>query len=109
MVKAEWLEDYDFRTDKIFMRPMHDCSEERMPIYKCEDGKYRCLGCGEEAEVDSKMKKWLDKRSEVKVETSQCMMCGKKEFVGTYYRNEVTLKWELGHGVCNACGCKIIV
>ena len=105
MDKAVWEMDYDFHSDKCFERPFHICGD---PIFRI-DGAYRCIGCGEEVELDAEMKKWIDDRSGEKVETETCFKCNKKTFNAYYHINDVTLEWQLGHGYCDSCGMKMIV
>ena len=50
MIKAEWGMDYDWRNDKCFDRPMHN-RECDAPILFI-DGAYRCIGCGEEMDLE---------------------------------------------------------
>ena len=107
MAKAIWGLDYDFRADKCFNRPVHN-NRCDAPIFFV-DGAYRCIGCGEEMELDAEMKKWIDDRSRKKVDTEECFHCHEKTFKAHYYINDVTLEWQLGHGECEKCGMKIIV
>ena len=97
--KAVWAEQYDWRNDKIYSRPCcPDCEE---PIIY-SGGQYRCMLCEEPVQVDDKMKEYIRKVSEVKIEWQNC--------VETYYRrNPATMEWETAHGKCVECGCRFIV
>lgn len=121
MRKAVWATDYDYRTDKCYQRPC--CPECREPIFLRDDGKYHCINCGEAAEPDSEMLEWMEKRSETKTEMQDCPKCefeldGVKHQLGCggkacveahYFRNNVTLEWQLGWSCCKKCGKRIIV
>lgn len=108
MIKAVWGLGFDYRTDSLYDEPQHeDC---HAPVdWDDESGKYVCLGCGEEAEVDDDMKKWIEERSETMTETDTCFSCGQKTMVTYKYKNFVTLEWETGHGECTNCGVRFIV
>ena len=81
--KAEWLEHYDWRSDKI---------------------------CEEPVQVDDKMKEYISKVSEVKIDWQNCFKCGNKNCVETYYRrNPATMEWKTAHGKCVECGRRFIV
>lgn len=106
MVKAEWGIDYDSREDKCYKAPQHEECGAPIMLY---EGKYVCIGCGEEAELSADMKKWIDDRSGEKVEIEECITCGKKTMRSFYHKNDITLEWQLGHAECQECGCKLIV
>lgn len=118
-MKAIWFNDYDYHTDKLYRRP--GCPECREPFGKDSDGKYRCFSCGEEVTVeDDGMKKWLAEREETKVEwqddpvlhskNGHTSGCGGKNCVEVHYvRNHVTMKWQVGWGICHNCGSRFIV
>lgn len=106
MIKAVWQMDYDFRADKTYKCPMHEECGAPIMFY---EGKYICIGCGEEAELDPEMKNWIDERSGEKVEVSECMQCGQKTMSMYYHKNPANKKWEVGHGECTNCGCRFIV
>lgn len=105
--KAVWLEQYDWRRDKIYLRPCcPDCEE---PIIYSK-GQYVCTLCEEPVQVDDQMKDYISKVSEFKIGWRNCLKCGKKKSVETYYhRNPVTMEWETAHGKCAECGCRFIV
>lgn len=105
--KAVWLEQYDWRSNKIYLRPCcPDCGE---PIIY-SGSKYVCMLCKEPVQVDDKMKEYISKVSEVKIDWQNCLKCGNKNCVETYYhRNPVTMEWETVHGKCVECGCRFIV
>ncbi len=105
--KAEWLEQYDWRSDKIYLRPCcPDCEE---PIIYSE-GQYVCKLCEDPVQVDDQMKEYINKVSEVKIDWRNCPKCGKKKCVETYYhRNPVTMEWQTAHGKCAECGCRFFV
>ena len=105
MIKAEWGTDYDWRNDKCFSRPMH--KECNAPIL-FEDGKYWCICCGEEAELQQDMKKWIDESSGEKTKVEKCFSCGKNTMVVHYHRNPNTKEWETGFYECE-CGIRFIV
>lgn len=121
MRKAEWKTDYDYRTDKCFDRPQ--CPECYAPIFEHEVGKFRCVSCDQEFELDDKMKEWVRSRSGTKIEMEDCpdyefehkgkkikMGCGGKGCVETHYiKNDVTLEWQAAWGVCKNCGGRFIV
>lgn len=108
MIKAVWGLEFDYRTDSCYNEPQHeDC---QAPVVLGKSGKYVCLCCGEEAEVDDDMKAWLAERDGQKEEVGNCFMCGGKNTMVTYkYKNKVTLEWEAGHGKCKNCGAFFIV
>lgn len=117
-MKPTWILDYDMHTDKCYNRP--GCPECDAPVGKYEDGKYRCYSCGKEAEItDPDMIKWFQDREGEKVEYEDCPQyeiegtiygCGGKGTTEThYYKNPVTLKWQVGWGQCNRCGKRFIV
>lgn len=112
-MKAEWGTDYDFRTDTIYKCPVcmgkHCRPYGGVPIGIAEDGKYRCINCGEEMELDADMKEWIDKRSETKTEKTYCFKCDEETMVTVFHRNDVTLEWQMAYGTCEKCGCKFIV
>lgn len=105
--KAVWLEQYDWRSDKIYLRPCcPDCEE---PIIY-SGNQYVCMLCEEPVQVDDKMKEYISKVSEVKIKWNECLKCGNKNCVETYYhRNPVTMEWQTAHGKCVECGCRFIV
>jgi len=117
-MKAIWIEDYDYHTDKLYKRP--GCPECEEPVFLNDAGKYCCASCGKDVEVaDPEMVEWLKVRHETKVEMKDCTKfelegmvfgCGGKACVEThYYRNKVTLGWQVGWSVCRNCGAKTIV
>lgn len=117
-MKAEWILDYDYQTDKTYNRP--GCPECNAPIFPDEDGKYVCMSCGEEYAVDESMRKWIEERSGEKIEMRDCKKyelgdgktvgCGGKGCVETHYvRNNVTMKWRMAWGECTKCGMRFMV
>lgn len=117
-MKAVWIRDYDYQTDRGYKRP--GCPDCNAPIGKGEDGKYHCFPCGRVAEgVDKNMLAWLEPREESKTEMNDCYKfehkgrtigCDGKACVETHYvRNPVTMKWRVAWSVCRNCGQKIIV
>ncbi len=120
---AVWVSDYDMHEDKCYKRP--GCSECKEPVFLYEDGKYHCVSCGKIVEVaDNKMKNWYAEREETKVEMEDCfpseikmrngqimrMGCGGKKCVEVhYYKNPVTLKWQVAGGHCTKCNMKFMV
>ena len=121
MRKAVWATDYDYRTDTCFQRPC--CPECKDPIFLRNGGKYKCINCGKVVVPDSKMIKWMEERSETKVEIEDCpdfsvehegkkikMGCGGKACVEAHYiRNEVTMEWQYAWSICRQCGMRTIV
>lgn len=116
-MKAVWGLDYDYRTDKNFHRP--SCPECNAPVLKTDVG-YECISCGQPAEVDEAMMKWLSDRDETKVTMEDChqfklpdgetLGCGGKACVETHYvRNNVTMKWQLAWSECLNCGARTLV
>ena len=117
-MNAVWLTDYDWRTDKNYDCPC--CPECQEPIWKHEDGQYRCLSCGEVISIDEKMQEWFKAREETKTEYLDCPKitldngmsrgCNGKNCVETHYmRNPVTLEWQTCGGKCVICGYQFIV
>lgn len=115
-MRATWILEYDFRTDKCYKRP--GCPECEEPIGKDDDGKYRCYSCGAEISPDKHMLKWFKKREETKTEIEDCIKCKKEPVMGCggkkcvevhYRRNPVTLQWEVASGKCKQCGRMFIV
>lgn len=105
---AEWILDYDHITDKCFCRP--GCPECDAPVMISDDGKYRCISCGEQYEVDPEMQKWIADRSGTKTEMTNCTGCGGENCVETHYvKNKVSLEWQTAWGVCRNCGSRFIV
>lgn len=118
-MKAEWITEYDFRTDSCYQCP--GCPECQAPVGSL-DGKIRCYSCGKEYELDDDMKSWREKRQTTKTEWLDCIRhkpingvtpaigCGGKKCVETIYtRNPVTLEWQVAYGRCIKCGAKFIV
>jgi hypothetical protein len=116
-MKAIWGLDYDYRTDKCYKRPM--CPECDAPILKDGD-EYKCISCGQPAEVEPFMIVWIENRNETKVTMEDCHQfnlpdggkigCGGKACVETHYvRNPVTLEWQTAWGQCSKCGKRFIV
>lgn len=104
--RAIWGMEYDWRNDKCYDEPQHE--ECQAPIIK-HDGKYMCIGCGEEiTELPADMQKWIDERNGEKEETETCMSCGKPTMKIHYRKNRNTLEWEVGYGECE-CGMRFIV
>ena len=117
-MNAVWLTDYDWRTDKNYYCPC--CPECKEPIWKHEDGEYRCPSCGEVISINARMQKWLKLREETKTEYLDCPKftakdgiisgCDGKRCVKTrYMRNPVTLEWQACWGKCSVCGRIFIV
>ena len=73
------------------------------------DGAYRCIGCGEEAELTEDMKKWLEDRRGEKEKVEVCGACKQNTMHIHYYKNRNTTEWEVGHGECTNCGMRFIV
>ena len=116
-MRAEWLDDYDHRTDKCFKRPM--CPECYAPVFE-EGEKYVCVSCQQELEVDDDMAEWIWERNGTKVEIEDCfpakMIFGKKLGCGgkgcmevRYMKNPVTLEWQVMGGKCTKCGMRCMV
>lgn len=108
-MEAIWVDDYDWRSDKIYKAVGCPSCKEALLI---DDDKYWCPSCGEHVEVvDKDMVEWFDKRKETKTEYSDCFLgCGGKGTVETHYmRNPNTLKWQVMGGVCKQCGQRFIV
>lgn len=103
---AVWGMEYDFRNDKCYDSPMH--KECDAPVIFSE-GYYRCISCGQEVEVDDKMKRWFDERAGSKEEVRACLNCGEKTMTYVYYKNKCTLEWQVAHGKCSNCGSRFIV
>ena len=99
-----WEIDYDFRKDKCFRRPMH--KECDLPVV-LDEGKYICIGCGQEMKLEPDMIEWISNRAGIKVEHSECMCGGVLE--SHYMKNPLTLEWQLCGRECKNCGLKIIV
>ena len=126
-MKAKWGLDYDYINDECFKRPScPKCAEEYgcVPVLPNDKGEYRCINCQEIVELDEKQKQWIDDRCGAKVEIEDCLSdkevecdgkkirlgCGGKKCVeSTYFKNDVTLKWQLATSVCKNCGRRIIV
>lgn len=109
MLKAKWGIDYDYQKDKCFGSPVCSVCEEPL-IFDRSCAKYRCVSCGQPCEVDEKMQEWLEKRSETKVENTNCFRCGAiKAFETHYMRNKYDLSWRVAFGHCTKCGMRIIV
>ena len=108
-MEAIWGLDYDLATDKCYNRPC--CPECEAPVWKEDDGKYRCVSCGDEIDVtDPDMIRWIDDRNVSKVEVEDCFVCHGKQCVETHYRkNHITLEWQAAWGKCNNCGSRFIV
>ncbi len=120
---AVWVSDYDMHEDKCYDCP--GCPECKEPIGKYEDEQYRCFSCGKVVEVtDPEMQKWFFDRSGTKTEMEDCfpseikmkngeimrMGCGGKKCVEVhYYKNPVTLKWQVAGGHCTKCNMKFMV
>lgn len=105
--KAVWLEQYDWRSDKIYSRPCCPNCEEPIIYSKYQ---YVCMLCEEPVQVDDQMKEYINKASEVKIDWQNCLECGIKNCVETYYhRNPATMEWEATHGRCKECGCRFMV
>ena len=116
-MKAVWSIDYDYIADKCYNSPQ--CPKCLAPVWG-EDERYLCISCGEEVEVDKEMKRWIDERSETKVDTKDCPRitldngkvfgCGGKNCVEAHYvRNPVTLNWQLAYSTCKNCGGNVMV
>lgn len=104
---AIWGMNYDYRTDKIYKTPCCPDCEESI-IYS--GNQYVCTLCEEPVQVDDKMKEYISKVSEVKINWQNCFKCGKKKCVETYYhRNPATMEWQTAHGKCLKCGSRFIV
>ena len=111
-----WEIDYDFKKDKCFRRPMH--KECYAPVV-LDEGKYICIGCGQEMELTPDMIEWISERAGVKIEHSDCeewefegkkMGCGGKGTVEEHYmKNPITLEWQFCFSECKKCGNKIMV
>ena len=99
-----WGIDYDFRKDKCFRRPMH---KECFAPVVLDEGKYICIGCGQEMELEQDMVEWILDRSYSKVEKSECMCGGEVE--KHFMKNPITLEWQLCFSECKKCGMKIMV
>ena len=54
---AVWGTDYDNILKEEYKCPV--CPECDEPVDKI-DGKYRCLSCRKEVEIDKKMKEWFE-------------------------------------------------
>ena len=117
-MNAVWLIDYDYRADKCYDCPC--CPECQHPIWKHEDGTYRCPSCGEVIHVTDEMREWFKVREETKTGYLDCLKltlpdgmtlgCGGKNCVETHYRrNPVTLEWQTCWGKCVICGNRFIV
>ena len=116
---AIWLDDYEPRTEKPYRRPA--CPECEDWVRKDKDGVYRCFACGKAVEPkDEKMREWLDREGERKMEWEDCKEltskkgvkfgCGWKKCVAVHYiRNKATLEWEVSWGRCFNCGMRFIV
>lgn len=105
-IKATWEMDYDYRTDKCYKAPMH--KECDAPIV-LNEGLYLCIGCGKEAEIDDKMKQWIDERHGTRTETQTCVNCKNNTMKIYYYKNHANKKWQVGSGECTSCGMRFIV
>ena len=106
-IKAVWLEQYDWRSDKIYSRPCCPNCEEPIIYSKYQ---YVCMLCEEPVQVDDQMKEYISKVSEVKIGWRNCLKCGSKDCVETYYhRNPASMEWQTAHGKCVECGCRFFV
>ena len=106
-IKAVWLEQYDWRSDKIYSRPCCPNCEEPIIYSKYQ---YVCMLCEEPVQVDDQMKEYISKVSEVKIGWRNCLKCGNKDCVETYYhRNPASMEWQTAHGKCVECGCRFFV
>lgn len=119
-LKAVWITDYDYRTDKTYKRPGCPDCEEAIGRFR---NVYKCYNCGAAVEVeDEEMKVWFSVREEKKKEFHDCIRhkpingvskaigCGGKKCVETIYtRNPVTLKWQAAYGKCLRCGMSFMV
>lgn len=116
-MKAEWILEYDLYEDKNYNRP--GCPRCMAPVLLREDGKYRCISCKQEYELDPDMIEWIKKRSEAQIRMEDCEIweiegtkygCDGKGCVEAHYRrNPVTMNWQFAYSVCKKCGRKIIV
>lgn len=105
-MKAEWITEYDFRTDSCYQCP--GCPECQAPVGSL-DGKIRCYSCGKEYELDDDMKSWREKRQTTATEMQICFRCSKKSMKTVQVRNPVTLEWQVAYGKCLKCGAEFIV
>lgn len=122
-MKAVWVNDYEWRTDKIFKCP--GCPRCHEPAYKYYDDKYHCVSCGKIVSVtDPEMIEYFKIREERKTEIWDCPVhegkdtqgrlvrhgCGGIGTMEVYMmRNPVTLEWQPMGGHCNQCGMDWIV
>lgn len=105
--KVIWGLEYDWRNDKCYNEPQHE--ECQAPIVM-SDGKYVCIGCGEEVtDLAEDMKKWINDRSGSKTETEVCGACKQETMKIHYHKNSRTAEWEVGYGECTNCGMRFIV
>ena len=117
--KAKWGIDYDAHTDKIYNCPV--CPECEEPIFKYNDGKYRCVNCKAEAEItDAAMLEYFREREQGRVEIKdhkkiifedgEEMGCDGKNCYEIHYRiNPATHEREVTGGKCRQCGLTFIV
>lgn len=108
-MKAEWLEDT--KRDKTFKRPCcPECSKEygAVPVVY-DSGRYVCLNCKREVELDKKQKKWVDDMRRTRTKIQKCLSCGSYKFIMKQRRDPVTRKWTNSSGKCSNCGMKMIV
>lgn len=105
--QAVWITKYDYITNKLYKCPgCPDCKEQIVRFMNV----YECCNCGTVVNVDDKaMKEWLAIREERKTEYRNCFRCGKKCVKIRYYRNSVTLEWQVGDAKCENCGITVIV
>ena len=114
MLKAIWIDEYDFHTDELYKAP--GCPVCKEPAFRHEDGRFYCVSCGEQVELDDDMLNWYAVREEIKIEMRDCIKlsdkfgCDGKKCVETHLRrNPVTLEWETAGGKCLKCGMRFIV
>ena len=111
-MKIVWREDYDLHSDKLYKSPCcEECSKSHgaVPVYLTEDNKCQCVNCGQIAEPDKKVLKWLQERQGERVlENEYCFSCGNYTMTVHQYKNPVTKKWQTAWGTC-PCGSKMMV